>query len=62
MNINIDEISPDTLDLINEELYLIMTKVFIIVEEKEKIDQEKNDADIKLNTISIEEVIHLIIL
>ena len=56
MNINIDEISPDTIDLINEELYLIMTKVFIIIEEKEKIDQEKNDADIKFNTISIEEI------
>ena len=49
-------IEDDTKDLINEEINLILTKAFIIIEEKEKINQEKNDSDIKFNTISIEEI------
>ena len=53
MKINVDK---DIKDLIDEEIYLIMAKVFIEIEEKEKINQEKNDADIKFNTISIEEI------
>ena len=53
MKINVDK---EAKDLIDEEIYLILAKVFIKIEEKEKINQEKSDADIKFNTISIEEI------
>ena len=47
----------DVMDLINEEINLILTKVFINIEEKEKIDQEKCDADIKFNTLNLDDII-----
>ena len=47
----------DALDLINEEIILILNKVFEIVEEKEKINQEKCDADIKFNTLNLDDII-----
>ena len=49
--------NKDVINLIDEEINLILTKVFISIEEKEKINQEKCDADIKFNTLNLDDII-----
>ena len=49
--------NKDVLNLINEEINLILTKVFMIIEENEKINQERCDADIKFNTLNLDDII-----
>ena len=44
-------------NIINEEINYILNKVFIRIEENEKINEEKCDADIKFNTLNLDEII-----
>ena len=43
--------------LIKEEINFILTKVFSYIEEKEKINLEKCDGDIKFNTLNLDDII-----
>jgi len=47
----------DFYDFINEEISFILNKVFTNIEENEKINQERCDADIKFNTLNLDEII-----
>ena len=49
--------NKDVINLINEEINLILIKVFERIEEKEKINEEKCDADIKFNTLNLDDII-----
>ena len=49
--------NKDVINLINEELNLILIKTFELIEEKEKINEEKYDADIKFNTLNLDDII-----
>ena len=44
-------------DFINEEINFILNKVFSNIEINEKINQERCDADIKFNTLNLDEII-----
>ena len=45
-------------DFINEEINFILNKVFSNIEINEKINQERCDADIKFNTLNLDEIIY----
>ena len=49
--------NKDVINLINEEINLILIKAFERIEEKEKINEEKCDADIKFNTLNLDDII-----
>ena len=49
--------NKDVFNIINEEINFILNKVFICIEETEKINEEKVDADIKFNTLNLDEII-----
>ena len=49
--------NKDVLNIINEEINFILNKVFILIEENEKINEEKCDADIKFNTLNLDDII-----
>ena len=49
--------NKDVINLINEEINLILIKAFELIEEKEKINEEKCDADIKFNTLNLDDII-----
>ena len=49
--------NKDVLNIISEELNLILTNVFMTIEENEKINQERCDADIKFNTLNLDDII-----
>ena len=49
--------NKDVFNVINEEINYILNQVFIRIEENEKINEEKCDADIKFNTLNLDEII-----
>ena len=49
--------NKDVINLIDEEINLILIKAFELIEEKEKINEEKCDADIKFNTLNLDDII-----
>ena len=49
--------NKDVLNIINEEINYILNKVFIRIKENEKINEEKCDADIKFNTLNLDDII-----
>ena len=46
-----------SLSIAKNEINYILSKVYISIEEKDKIDQEKCDADIKFNTLNLDDII-----
>ena len=49
--------NKDVVDFINSIINSIFQKVFTSIEETEQINQEKTDADIKFNTLNLDDII-----
>ena len=49
--------NKDVFDFIESIINSLFQKVFIVIEETEQINQEKNDADIKFNTLNFDDLI-----
>ena len=49
--------NKDGVDFINSIINSIFQKVFTSIEETEQINQEKTDADIKFNTLNLDDII-----
>ena len=49
--------NKDVVDFINSIINSIFQEVFTSIEETEQINQEKTDADIKFNTLNLDDII-----